>query len=597
MSMDWRLEADFFQPFATHRSVLEHLARLTESTGVELPVVPALLVISTAAMLNEFKHPHGLRPAGQVFFRHKIIESCGKSAMAIHYLRYYVEQGATAGEASIRSNEAAQAGLDQMAQQLDPSRWLWCGRGELSSQLPPRTVHSAILRLVGCLVLFQMRDALTSLLGKLSSATGAKKPVRDYKTPLQTVTQSRFRQTPRYEIVSQSGPTHSMQWIMRVSAGGKSATGSGLSKKKAAQDAARQLLLSLGEVPSLEKNREINPAAWRLDPPNEFRIHEVAAEDMAARTGLKVNSQILAAVALTHASYSNEVGLAAQWSYGSLAVLGAAVYQMLCSHYQAETWPGDADFYFSRIATVRLMKEQSVAKSATEHGVDSCVRVGKGQRSQGVVAGISANALQAWIGAHYLENADKPTPLWLSAAPLVRWTIAELDAARQLPLHELRRETDPNTLLQETAEVLGLAATFDDGRRSMGLPTTYTCRLTLSAAGESYSFSATGPSKIVSREKASTVALSAIFALSEGPEAMARAIDIGSPSAQRCVRWLARIVVGTAEHAAPADWERFSRLGLLGLSEWSDLTDPDADTYLTRLAQALQSFGVEQDLL
>lgn len=69
---------------------------------------------------------------------------------------------------------------------------------------------------------------------------------RDYKSLLQEATQSRFKEIPRYRILSTSGPDHDKTFEIEASVGGDIMTrGTGKNKKDAEQDAARKALREL----------------------------------------------------------------------------------------------------------------------------------------------------------------------------------------------------------------------------------------------------------------------------------------------------------------------------------------------------------------
>jgi ribonuclease-3 len=72
----------------------------------------------------------------------------------------------------------------------------------------------------------------------------------DYKTRLQESIQAKLRQTPRYRIVSTSGPAHALRFEVEVLIDGRvSGSGSGSSRKQAEQNAARNALRSLEFAP------------------------------------------------------------------------------------------------------------------------------------------------------------------------------------------------------------------------------------------------------------------------------------------------------------------------------------------------------------
>jgi ribonuclease-3 len=68
----------------------------------------------------------------------------------------------------------------------------------------------------------------------------------DYKTALQELVQQKKDQVLRYELIAESGPDHDKQFTVSVSLNGTVVgTGSGRSKKRAEQDAARTAIEKL----------------------------------------------------------------------------------------------------------------------------------------------------------------------------------------------------------------------------------------------------------------------------------------------------------------------------------------------------------------
>jgi ribonuclease III len=67
--------------------------------------------------------------------------------------------------------------------------------------------------------------------------------LKDYKTPLQEITQRVFKETPVYTVVQESGPDHAKRFVSQISIAGKLyGHGEGKSKKSAEQVAALQTL-------------------------------------------------------------------------------------------------------------------------------------------------------------------------------------------------------------------------------------------------------------------------------------------------------------------------------------------------------------------
>jgi len=67
-------------------------------------------------------------------------------------------------------------------------------------------------------------------------------PPQDFKTKLQELTQSKYHQTPTYEIISTEGPDHCPKFNVKVTIKSFEAFGFGVSKKLAEQSAASNLL-------------------------------------------------------------------------------------------------------------------------------------------------------------------------------------------------------------------------------------------------------------------------------------------------------------------------------------------------------------------
>jgi ribonuclease-3 len=78
---------------------------------------------------------------------------------------------------------------------------------------------------------------------ELESAAGEHEAADDYKTRLQERTQGELRRTPRYRIVSTSGPPHALRFEVEVLVDGRVlGTGCGTNRKRAEQVAAQQAL-------------------------------------------------------------------------------------------------------------------------------------------------------------------------------------------------------------------------------------------------------------------------------------------------------------------------------------------------------------------
>ena len=83
--------------------------------------------------------------------------------------------------------------------------------------------------------------------GPLRETRGSGWTSDDFKTKLQETVQARLQQTPRYRIVSTTGPDHALDFVVEVRIGDRVlGRGTGTNRKRAEQDAAEQALDSLG---------------------------------------------------------------------------------------------------------------------------------------------------------------------------------------------------------------------------------------------------------------------------------------------------------------------------------------------------------------
>ncbi len=105
---------------------------------------------------------------------------------------------------------------------------------------------------LGALYLDQGYEACDAVLSQVLfpkvDAVLAAQTYKDNKSLLQEIAQSRYKATPLYELVSESGPDHDKQFVMRVTIADKPyATGEGKSKQAAQESAAKNTLEMLSK--------------------------------------------------------------------------------------------------------------------------------------------------------------------------------------------------------------------------------------------------------------------------------------------------------------------------------------------------------------
>lgn len=111
----------------------------------------------------------------------------------------------------------------------------------------PSLLSDALEALMGAIYLEsgleKVKEIFTKLLEKEYQNIDLKSLGKDYKTTLQEITQARSGVTPKYELVSSSGPDHKKVFEMAVYLEGKELARSfGPSKKEAEQSAALKVL-------------------------------------------------------------------------------------------------------------------------------------------------------------------------------------------------------------------------------------------------------------------------------------------------------------------------------------------------------------------
>ena len=150
----------------------------------------------------------------------------------------------------LRADLVCEASLAQTAVKLRLGDYLRLGRGEESGG--GRTRVSIIADVVEAIIAAIYLDAgLTAakrfIYTHVLVDTGARiKLNTDYKTALQELVQQKKNQILSYELLGETGPDHDKEFSVRVLLNGKAVgSGSGTSKKRAEQAAARQALEKL----------------------------------------------------------------------------------------------------------------------------------------------------------------------------------------------------------------------------------------------------------------------------------------------------------------------------------------------------------------
>ncbi len=141
--------------------------------------------------------------------------------------------------------------LAKIANQLDLQSYLKLGHGETLSggHLKPRLLASAFEALIGAIYLdggFEKARDVVHFIFKDKVKIPKFEEKEDYKTYLQEMTQKKYDKVPTYKVSEESGPEHEKVFSVELYLDSKVlAKGSGTSKKRAEQAAAKIAILDL----------------------------------------------------------------------------------------------------------------------------------------------------------------------------------------------------------------------------------------------------------------------------------------------------------------------------------------------------------------
>jgi ribonuclease-3 len=167
---------------------------------------------------------------------------------------YRDDESAAEGVLSRRRQSVVRtSALAKVAARLGLGEGIRLGRGEeqTGGRAKPSLLADVFEAVLGAIYLDGgIRSARAfvrrTLGGPLRATRGAAWTSDDFKTRLQEKVQARLQRTPRYRIVSTTGPDHALDFVVEVRVGERVlGRGKGTNRKRAEQDAARQALQEL----------------------------------------------------------------------------------------------------------------------------------------------------------------------------------------------------------------------------------------------------------------------------------------------------------------------------------------------------------------
>lgn len=149
----------------------------------------------------------------------------------------------------LRASLVCEDALLKIALELNLGRCIRLGKGEEATggRNRPSILANTVEAVLGAVYLEKGYKHCKNIVCKLMScsleAIDRGNYTMDYKTTLQELTQELYGRPPSYNIIKESGPDHSKEFVARIALDdSKTALGKGRSKKEAEQDAAKNLL-------------------------------------------------------------------------------------------------------------------------------------------------------------------------------------------------------------------------------------------------------------------------------------------------------------------------------------------------------------------
>jgi len=154
---------------------------------------------------------------------------------------------------ALRASLVNTQNLFLIAQKLDVGKSLFLSKGEEDGggRENPSLLADTLEAIIGALFIDSGLEAVSDFLEKnlfVQITQKASQSLKDAKSSLQEIVQSKGATSPRYVVVEESGPDHDKKFVMEVVVDGKKVgSGEGKSKAEAEQEAAKVALDSLWE--------------------------------------------------------------------------------------------------------------------------------------------------------------------------------------------------------------------------------------------------------------------------------------------------------------------------------------------------------------
>ena len=181
------------------------------------------------------------------------LEFLGDSILGMVVAEYLYKQFPDRPEGDLtrmRADMVCETSLAVIANRLDLGQHLLLGHGEerFGGRTRASILADAVESVIAAAFLDGGMDAAEGIITRfvLCNVPVSKLQNTDYKTALQERVQQKKNQVLSYALVGQSGPDHDKQFVVELTLNGESVgKGTGSSKKRAEQDAARDAMARL----------------------------------------------------------------------------------------------------------------------------------------------------------------------------------------------------------------------------------------------------------------------------------------------------------------------------------------------------------------
>ncbi len=227
---------------------MSDLEALQKKLGVRFKNIELLqLALSHTSYIHEQKLP--LEKSNER------LEFLGDAVLGLCMAEMLVKSFPDEPEGILSKRRAAlvnQKQLARLSKSLGLGPLLQLGKGEdkTGGREKESLLGDAFEAIVGAIYLDQglsvAQDYLKRMFIELIPVSKKVETSQDYKTRLQEYHQRKFKRSPRYIVIKETGPDHSKVFEVRIDFAGKPiGTGKGKSKREAEQDAAKKALQSL----------------------------------------------------------------------------------------------------------------------------------------------------------------------------------------------------------------------------------------------------------------------------------------------------------------------------------------------------------------